>query len=151
MAVTIPNAQIEGITNEGELLVTVPKIFVPGIRVLLDRIRTKHNGYGKITVDVPFKPRTLKGSRKFHAVLQVLHPLIDMSFDDCKMFVKMEATALGYRTKTKSLGNRVQTLPISESEASTREENMLIETALKIGAEAGHDLEAEYQLKKDEA
>ncbi len=114
------------------------------LRVLLDRSAAKHSGYLTWSAELPHKPRTLKGSRKFHALVSRLCPLVDMSFDECKAFCKMEATALGYRVKTRRIGNRVRTLPVSESEASTEEESYLINTALKIGAEVGHDLEAEY-------
>ena len=129
------------------MLVVVPDACWPTQRELLDRSAQRHSNYLTLDISLPHKPRTLKGSRKFHKLVSVLSPIISMSFDECKLFVKMEATALGYGTKIVGKGKRLQTIPISEADASTAEENMLIETVLKIGAEEGHDLEAEYEQR----
>lgn len=129
------------------LMVTIPATFRQKILDLMDKSWERHAGYVKLGVDLPFRPRTRKGQGKFHALIAVLAPLIDMTFDECKMFVKMEATALGYPMTNRMVGSRPWYRPQSEAEASTVHEHMLIETALKIGAEAGCDLEAEYESR----
>jgi hypothetical protein len=155
-AIIVPNATLldrklvfdDSSESEGNvLMVAIPKMFRQKIIDLMDKSWERHAGYVKLGIDFPFRPRTRKGQGKFHALIAVLAPLIDMNFDECKMFVKMEATALGYPMTNRMVGNRSWYRPQSEAEASTVHEHMLIETALKIGAEAGCDLEAEYESR----
>jgi hypothetical protein len=155
-SVIIPNAVLlekrlvfdESAESDGNVLVVkIPAAFRQAVLDLMGRSWERHGGYVKLGIDTPFRPRTRRGQGKFHALISYLAPLIDMSFDECKMFVKMEATAIGYPVKTVVKGKRVQTMPQSEADASTVHEHLLIETALKVGAESGHDLEAEYQTR----
>jgi hypothetical protein len=128
-------------------VVAIPEAFVPLVNSVLERCCSKHGGYMKIGIDVPFKPRTRRAQGKLHSLISALAPRIDMSFDECKMFIKQEATEIGYPTVTKVTPRGARTLPQSEADASTTQEHLLIETALKIGAEAGIDLEAEYESR----
>jgi hypothetical protein len=155
-SVIIPNAQLldkvllfDGSRDASEsvLMVKIPGAFKAKVLELMGKSWAKHGGYVKVGLDTPFKPRTRKGQGKFHALIAVLAPLIDMSFDEAKSFVKMEATAIGYPMETVTVGKRVQSRPQSEANASTLHEHLLIETALKVGAEQGHDLEAEYETR----
>jgi len=150
-AIVIPNAIVAG-WSEGDLHLKVPSAYRPAVGEIVARSWKKHNNYAKVGLDVPFKPRTSRAQGKFHSLIAILAPLIDMTFDECKAFVKMEATELGYPVvqKIRFKGTRREhtiSEPQSEADASTAQEHMLIVTALKIGAEAGHDLEAEYETR----
>lgn len=154
-ATIIPNAELldrtllfdSTLETAGVLGIKIPQAFRPGVQVLMERSWDKHSGFVKLGIDLPFKPRTPKAQGKLHALIADLAPLIDMSADECKLFVKMEATAIGYPMVIKTAGKRTRSFPMSEAEASTVQEHLLIETVLKIGAEAGHDLEARYRHK----
>jgi hypothetical protein len=136
--------------NGIRLSVDIGRGNVPPALVVLSKIQRDHGGYGRLAFDTPFKPRTIPANRKFHALVSSLAVIWGVSSADAKRLVKEEATALGYRTETKRIGKRWLTLPVSEADASTEEEAWLIEAALKMGAEEGRDLEAEYQARLQE-
>jgi hypothetical protein len=144
-AIIIPNARIARGENSSGIIVEIPGMFQVHVAEMVTRCWAKHNGYAKVGIDTPFKPRTRRAQGKLHSLIAALAPLIDMSAEECKLFVKMEATALGYPMVQKMIGKRVISRPQSEADASTIHEHMLIETCLKVGAETGHDLEMEYE------
>ncbi len=151
MSIIVPNAIVLA-WSEGDLHLRVPSAYRPAVGDVVARCWRKHNNYAKVGIDEPFKPRTSRAQGKLHALISALAPIIDMTFDDCKLFVKKEATELGYPMvqKTKFKGTKHEytySEPQSEADASTAQEHMLIVTAQKIGAERGHDLEAEYEMR----
>jgi len=151
MSVIIPNAQILS-WSDGRLIVEFPAAFRNAAGDIITRCWKKHHNYAKVGIDIPFRPRSSRAQGKLHALLTALAPILEMTFDECKLFVKMEATELGYPMvqKIRFKGTKREytvSEPQSEADASTAQEHMLIITAEKLGAEAGHDLEAEYDLR----
>lgn len=54
----IPNATVEGMTTEGELLVFIPVHFREAVRTVTDKCHARHNDFMKISIEVPSKPKT---------------------------------------------------------------------------------------------
>jgi hypothetical protein len=146
----IPNASEIRLDERGILSVRVPRVYLPAVMLLVDKIQSKHQGWGRLAIDRPYKPRTMQGSRKLHALVASLSSIWGVGLSAAKEIVKDESVAMGYRTVDVQVGKRWKRVPISEADASTQEEAWLIETALRLGAEAGHDLEAEYALRLQE-
>jgi ribosomal protein S13 len=146
----IPNAYNIAIDPQGGFFARVSKLYVPTALVLVDKIQTKHAGWGRLAIDTPYVPRTMKGSRKFHALCASLASIWGVGLATAKEIAKDEAVGMSYRTKEITVRGKIRRVPISEADASAQEEVFLIETALRLGAEAGHDLEAEYQMKLQE-
>jgi hypothetical protein len=58
MSLIIPNAKIGLFDSEGKLVLEMPSIFDTAVQNVLSKCWRKHNGYIKVGLDVPFKPRS---------------------------------------------------------------------------------------------
>ena len=48
---TIPNATVEGMTDDGDLLVTIPAAFRDSIRQIVGKCIQKHGGFARVSID----------------------------------------------------------------------------------------------------
>lgn len=55
---TIPNAKVEGVTMDGDLLCVIPPAFRDSVRRIVETCLAKHNGFCRVSIDRPSKPKT---------------------------------------------------------------------------------------------
>jgi len=117
---------------------------LPALYDLLERCKSKCNGYVALRLDTPHRPRRTgyrSGSAHFHGHCQTISEDTGNDFEDVKMALKRRAIRRGYPAQRKKDGSirysliDGQPLPQSESEASIEQENMLIEEAHQLAAE----------------
>lgn len=145
--VVIPNAR-DGFLHSNVFGVLLPANRTAEVASVITASRERHGGYLKVGIDLPSKPRTLRASAKLHGMIGCLASILNLSLGETKTLVKEEAVAIGYPTEVVMIGSRAKVIPQSEARASTQDEHLLIEAVNKLGAEAGHDLEAEYLEKR---
>jgi hypothetical protein len=150
MSLTIPNASNFEMTHR--LSCEVPKIYVPGCLILIERIVQRHNGFGKLVLDVPFKPRS-SGPKKqgpddlgyqsnhLHGHLSQLAEWFGMTMSEIKLAMKYDVP--DWPMQTKRLGKSVIVFPDSEARVSMAVESRAIEWTHKIAAEEGITLKEE--------
>ena len=64
----IPNAHVEGLTADGELLVVIPAAFRDSARRVVEKCIEKHAGFCRLSLEAPAKPKsTGPGSLNNHA------------------------------------------------------------------------------------
>jgi len=151
MSVTVPNAHLMEpsafqfrVDNGAELHAEIPQAFRVAVQMMQERCRQHKNGYIKLVLDVPFRPRRTgphSGSAHFHGHCQTICADTGNDFEDVKMALKRRAMRRGYPAQTKGDGSirysLVDGLPLPQSErdASIEQENMLIEEAHQLAAE----------------
>lgn len=133
----VPNATVEGMTDDGDLLVTIPAAFRDSIRQIVGRCIQKHGGFARVSIDRPSKPKTTgEESQNNHAwghATQIAQGLNqgddprDVLYDAC-------IATPGYPTRMNKFGRVVAK---SWSEATTVEAAAVIETLHRLAAEFG--------------
>jgi hypothetical protein len=64
----IPNARVEGLTMDGDLLVVIPPAFRDAARSVVNKCILSHSGFCRISLERPAKPKsTGPGSLNNHA------------------------------------------------------------------------------------
>lgn len=135
---TIPNAIVEGMTTDGELLLSIPPAFRDALRVITDRCFKNHNSYCKVSVDIPFKPRTFgpkSQSAHLHGHLQQLAVHFGYTLQEMKEVMKGDVPE--WPTEERRVGHRFKVRPVSEASVSTFVESRAIEWCHLIAAEEG--------------
>jgi hypothetical protein len=133
----VPNSHVEGLTKDGYLLVVIPPAFRDEARRVIQKCIEKHNGFCRLSLDAPAKPKTTgeksQNNKAWGAATQIAHGLNqgddprDVLYDACI------ATA-GYPTRMNKFGRIVAQ---SWSEATTAQASAVIETLIRISAEFG--------------
>lgn len=135
---TIPNATVEGMTDDGDLLVTIPAAFRYSIRQVVGKCIQKHNGFAKISIDTPFKPRTFgpgSQSAHLHGHLQQLAVHFGYTLGEMKDVMKDDVAE--WPREERKLGKRRVLRPVSEADVSTAVESRAIEWTHMIAGEEG--------------
>jgi hypothetical protein len=136
---------VNRVFEKGKLCFTLPED--EGIKHKLAEVlgmcRDKFNDRVLLTVSTPKNKRTLKQNSLFHVYCQKIHDYTGQGIDSIKMYCKQQATERGYPVVRDKLGEILidiateKPLPISSSEASTTELNLIIEEAQILAADLG--------------
>ena len=135
---TVPNAIVEGMTTDGELLLSIPPVFRDAVRVVTDKCFKHHNSYCKVSIDTPFKPRTFgpkSQSSHLHGDLQQLAVHFGYTLQEMKEVMKSDVPE--WPVVEKKVGKRFKIRPESEANVSTFVESKAIEWCHLIAAEEG--------------
>jgi hypothetical protein len=54
----VPNARVEGLTADGDLLVVIPPAFRDAARAVVNKCILNHSGFCRISLERPSKPKT---------------------------------------------------------------------------------------------
>jgi len=140
VGITIPNAQ--SFTMNGQIFSCfIPKLYVPGALVIIDRIHGKHNGYGKLSLDVPFKPRTTGPESQSHHLHGHLSQLaIYFGYDLAEMKLIMKDSVPEWPVEERKFGKTRKLRPVSEATVSTVVEAKAIDWCHRVAAEEGIEL-----------
>jgi len=100
----------------------------------------KTDGYLKVALSRPGKPRTTGENSQNHAIngaIQTIANWSGHSFDDIKVHMKREAISRGYpfRELKDKTGRVIGVSPYSEAELTTVQAGYLIDTIIQIAAE----------------
>jgi hypothetical protein len=145
MSVTIPNARDFQLID-GVLMAEVPPAWRPAVLQVIARQKAHHAGFGKLVVDIPFKPRTF-GPRKqkpddpgyqsnhLHGHLQQLAIHFGYTMGEMKEIMKDDVPE--WTVEPRRIGKRVKLRPVSEADVSTAVEARAIEWTHLIAAEEG--------------
>ena len=118
-----------------EVTIAIDKTVQDAWRVLCHDRNVVKSRQLSVKLSKPRKPRTTGYRSQNHHLnghIQQIAAFTGDSFDDVKRHVKREAIAADYPTHTTSFGD---VEPMSESDASTAECAILIETAHRIASE----------------
>lgn len=94
-------------------------------------IKNADKDYFRIRMTKPRKPRTRSQQGLFHSIIQQISVETGNSFDVVKMHIKTEAISEGYPYE--QIKGKIY--PKSEALASTTEEKVLIDCAVRLAAE----------------
>ena len=134
---TIPNAVVEGMTSDGELLLIIPPAFRDTVRVICNRCVKVHNGFIRVSVDRPSKPKTTgEQSQNNHAWGHATQIAAALNQGDDPRDVLYDACIAtpDYPTRMNAMGKiHAQ----SWSEATTVQAAAVIETLHRLAAEFG--------------
>lgn len=134
---TIPNAHLTQFSDT-QLLVLIPYAFRDGVKGILERCAKKHNGFCKLSVDVPSKPRTFgPGSQSAHLHGHLKQLSIHFGYDLAEMKLIMKDCVPEWPVEERRFGKTVKLRPVSESTVSTVVESAGIEWCHRIAAEEG--------------
>ena len=135
---TIPNAVVEGMTSDGELLLIIPPAFRDTVRVICDRCVKVHNGFIRVSVDRPSKPRTFgPGSQSAHLHGHLQQLALHFGYDLAEMKLVMKDSVPEWPVEERRFGRTVKVRPVSESTVSTVVEAAGIEWCHRVAAEEG--------------
>ena len=134
---TIPNAVVEGLTTDGELLLIIPPVFRDAVHSIADRCHKSHNDFCRISIERPSKPKTTgEESQNNHAwghATQIAAGL-DQGDDPRDVLYDACIATPGYPTRMNKFGRIIAQ---SWSEATTVQAATVIETLHRIAAEFG--------------
>jgi hypothetical protein len=133
----IPNAHLTQFSDT-QLLVQIPPAFRPGVKGILERCVAKHNGFCKLSVDTPSKPRTFgpgSQSAHLHGHLQQLAVHFGYTLGEMKDVMKDDVPE--WPREERKIGKRRILRPVSEATVSTVVESKAIEWTHLIAAEEG--------------
>ena len=128
--IEILNCQVR--LKDGKPGIIIPDAVKPSYTEMLNYCLEKKGGYVSVKIHPPRKPRTTgekSQSHHFNGHIQQICQFIGEDFDVVKMEVKRRAIKRGYPTRETKFK---KVIPISESEASTEECAILIDTAHEI-------------------
>lgn len=118
--------------KDGKQTIKIPDAFKAYYFEMLQYCIDKRGGFISVTFSPPHKPRTTgekSQSHHFNGHVQQICQFIGEDFDVVKMEIKRRAIKRGYPTRTTKFKT---VIPISESESSTAECAMLIDTVHEI-------------------
>jgi hypothetical protein len=136
MSVVIPNAVVTEL-DHGRLTLMVPTFYQVKAGEVVDRCLKKNNGFCKVTIDVPAKPRTTgELSQNNHAWGHATQIAAGLSQGDDPRDVLYDAciATAGYPTR---MNKFCRIVPQSWSMATTVQAAAVIETLHRIAAEFG--------------
>ena len=143
---TIPNCKLESWDVLGSLRVRIPPFFTLAVDGILTRCKKSHNGFVKLTLDVPSKPRTF-GPRKqkpddpvyqsnmLHGFLSQLAIHYGYTMGEMKEIMKDDVPE--WPVEPRRVGKRMKLRPASEADVSTIIEAKAIEWCRMIAGEEG--------------
>ena len=134
----IPNATVEGLTMDGDLLVVIPAAFRDAARAMVDKCIQRHNGFCRLSLDRPSKPRTFgPGSQSAHLHGHLQQLAIHFGYDLAEMKLIMKDCVPEWPVEERKFGKTVKLRPVSEATVSTVVESAGIEWCHRIAAEEG--------------
>ena len=131
--IEIPAAKVERAMSD-KLTILIPELHRDAWLALAGRATVKASRQLYVKLGPPRKPRTTGWKSQCNHTnghVQQIAAHTGDSFDDVKMHIKREAISAGYPMRTTSWGEAV---PVSESDASTVDAAILIETAHRIAS-----------------
>ena len=134
---TIPNARIEAWSPTNGLRVRVPPAFNVNVDRIVEQCTAKHNGFIRLSIDRPSKPRTTgEQSQNNHAWGHATQIAAGLNQGDDPRDVLYDACIAtpGYPTRMNKM-SKIHAK--SWSEATTVEAAAVIETLHRIAAEFG--------------
>ena len=134
----VPNAQVEGLTTDGDLLVVIPPAFRESARAVVNKCILNHSGFCRISLERPSKPRTTgRGSQSAHLHGHLQQLAIHFGYDLAEMKLIMKDCVPEWPVEERKFGKTVKLRPVSESTVSTIVEAAAIEWTHRIAAEEG--------------
>jgi len=144
--VTIPNARIASWSPTNGLRLMFPPAFTVSAENLIERCQKSHNGFIKLSIDIPSKPRTF-GPRKqkpddpvyqsnmLHGFLSQL--AIHYGYTRGEMKEIMKDDVPEWPVEPRKVGKRMKLRPASEADVSAAVEAKAIEWCRMIAGEEG--------------
>lgn len=132
----IPNSTIKSFID-GDLTVAIPIAFLDSVRQIIEKCEKKHNGFARISIDRPSKPRTTgEMSQNNHAWGHATQIASGLNQGDDPRDVLYDACIAtpNYPTRMNKFG---RVIAQSWSEATTIQAAAVIETLHRIAAEFG--------------
>jgi hypothetical protein len=124
--------------SDGDLLLQVPPAFIESLRQVVKRCEGKHNGFCRLSIDRPSKPRTFgpgSQSAHLHGHLQQLAVHFGYTLGEMKEIMKDDVPE--WPTEERKLGKRRVLRPVSEATVSTVVESKAIEWCHMVAGEEG--------------
>ena len=135
---TIPNSRIDSWSPTNGLRVHFPADFQVAAERVIERCQKAHNGYCKISIDTPFKPRTYgPGSQSAHLHGHLQQLANHFGYDLAEMKLIMKDCVPEWPVEERKFGKTVKLRPVSEATVSTVVESAGIEWCHRIAAEEG--------------
>ena len=128
--ISIPAIKI--VTVNGNPGIKVPDLFRQSYNDMLEYCINKRGGYISVTFYPPRKPRSTGENSQNHHLnghITQISQFTGEDFDYIKAHIKRTAIKRGYPTRTTKLGD---VEPISESDSTTEECAMLVETTHEV-------------------
>lgn len=116
---------------------------------VLSKCNEKCNGFCSLTINRPYKPRTLKENSKYWAMCSEYGLYVGMTREEVSDGVKVRAVEeRGYPVEVNRISK--QRVPLSIAKASTVEQSILIEMLYQIASEDGYvfDEDKVYETSK---
>lgn len=137
-AIIIPNARIARGENASGILVEIPGMFQVHVAEMVTRCWAKHNGYARVSIATPSKPRTTgKGSQSAHLHGHLSQLAVHFGYDMAEMKDAMKHYVPEWPVVEERIGKRVRVRPESESLVDTVVESKAIDWTHLIAAEEG--------------
>ena len=133
----IPNATVEGLTMDGDLLVVIPAAFRDSARRVVEKCIEKHSGFCRLSLDRPSKPKTTgEESQNNHAWGHATQIASGLNQGDDPRDVLYDAciSTPDYPTRMNKFG---RVIAQSWSEATTVQAASVIETLHRIAGDFG--------------
>jgi hypothetical protein len=157
MSVTVPNARLSIISytrheDGSEIHAEIPTAFRVAMKLMLDRCRQKKGGYCKLSIDVPFKPRSYgpkkqkpddPGYQANHLNGHLSQLAIHFGYTKQEMKEIMKDDVPEWPMEKRRIGKRVKLRPVSEADVSMEVESKAIEWTHMIA------MEEEIELKEE--
>jgi hypothetical protein len=142
----VPNARVEGLTMDGDLLVVIPRDFRESAKTVVDRCVAHHNKFIKLSIDIPSKPRTfgpkkqkpddpVYQSNMLHGFLSQLAIHYGYTMGEMKEIMKDDVPE--WPVEPRKVGKRMKLRPVSEADVSTVVEAKAIDWCRMIAGEEG--------------
>ena len=123
---------------DGDLLLVIPPAFRDSARRVVEKCIQKHNGFCRISLDRPSKPRTFgPGSQSAHLHGHLKQLAIHFGYDLAEMKLIMKDCVPEWPVEERKFGKTVKLRPVSEATVSTVVESAGIEWCHRIAAEEG--------------
>lgn len=146
MALLIPNANNLMLDPQGGFFAHLPPGYMPAAQILLDRILTKHNGWGRLEIDTPFRPRSYGPKKQkpddpgyqanhLNGHLSQLASYFGYTKNEMKEIMKDDVPE--WPTEKRTIGRRVKIRPVSEADVSVEVAAKAIEWCHMIAGEEG--------------
>jgi len=151
MSVTVPNAHLMEpsafqfrVDNGAELHAEIPQAFRVAVQMMQERCRQHKNGYIKLVLDVPFRPRTYgpkkmkpedPGYQSNHLHGHLAQLAIHFGYTKQEMKEIMKDDVPEWPMEKRRIGKRVKLRPSSEADVSVEVESKAIEWCHMIAGE----------------
>lgn len=151
MSVIVPNAHLAEpsafkfrMDDGSELHAEIPEAHRVAVRLMLERCRQNKNSYIKISLDVPFRPRTSgpkkvspedPGYQSNHLHGHLAQLAIHYGYTKQEMKEIMKDDVPEWPMEKRRIGHRVKLRPVSEADVSVEVESKAIEWCHMIAME----------------